>query len=185
MSPIATGSSPHNTCRSTSAVSAPVARAVPQLIWSGSDPLRASVSALPMWSLCSWVIRIASRRSTPKPTRPSLRSTSFAEKPQSSSTRVVVVPLDATTTSALPSLPLPRLVKRTHRLVTVRVQQRYDALRIRRRVDLPVRINDPNLRHVIALRPDVDAELLRRLLRPRAAGEQLAEQALALEFLHR
>src|SRR5258708_29557933 len=163
-SPIATASSPHSTCRSTSASSAPTARAVPQLMYNGIDHLRASVSALPMWSLCSCVIRMASRPSTPAPSRVRRRSTSLAEKPQSSRTRVVVAPLCASTSKALPSLPLPRLAKRTARLVQLRVQQRHDALRVGLVIHLPVRVQHRHLRHDLGLRAHIDQECLTQLL---------------------
>src|ERR1700756_4093465 len=171
-SPIATASSPHSTCRSTSASSAPTARAVPQLMYNGIDHLRASVSALPMWSLCSWVIRMASTPSPLAPSRVRRRSTSLAEKPQSSRTRVVVAPLCASTSKALPSLPLPRLANLTVRLVQLRVQQRHDALRVGRIVDLPVCSQHRHLGHRVALRAHVDEEFLTRLLGRIAAVEQ-------------
>ncbi|ABA50388.1 hypothetical protein BURPS1710b_2698 [Burkholderia pseudomallei 1710b] len=84
----------------------------------------------------------------------------------------------------MPSLPLPRLANRT-RLVQLRVQQRDDPLRIGRGVDLAVCIDDGHLRLRVALRAHVDEEFLARLRRRRAAVEQLAEQAVALELLHR
>ena len=47
-----------------------------------------------------------------RPARASRASSSRSEKPQSTSSRVMVAPLPASTTSALPALPLPRLQKR-------------------------------------------------------------------------
>src|SRR3978361_722706 len=87
-------------------------------------------------------------------------STSFAEKPQSSSTRVVVVPLTDSTSNALPSLPLPRLAKRIgENLVQLRVQQRDDPLCVSGRIHLSVGVDDRNLRNRVGLRRPVDHEL--------------------------
>src|SRR5260370_41827532 len=88
------------------------------------------------------------------------RSTSFAEKPQSSSTRVVVVPLTDSTSNALPSLPLPRLAKRIlENLVQLRVQQRDDSLRVGRCTDLTIGAAHSALRHRRSLRTHVPPEL--------------------------
>src|SRR5579864_128576 len=182
---MATASSPQSTWRSMQASSAPTARAVPQLVCSGIDHFRASVNALPMWSPCSWVIRMASRLLTLKPRRARRRSTSFAENPQSSSTRVVVVPLCASTSSALPSLPLPRLANLTVRLVQLCMQQRHDTLRVRRRIHLAVRVEYRNLGQRVTLRAYIHEELLTRFLRAVTAIEQLAEETFPLQFLHR
>src|ERR1700754_4879507 len=165
-----------------SASSAPTARAVPQLMYTGTDHLRASVSALPIWSLCSWVMTMPANGAASRPSRVSRRSTSFAEKPQSSRARVVVVPLWASTTSALPSLPLPRLANRTAASVQLCMQQRHDALRVRRRIDLPVRIDHGDLRHGVAGWAHID-EVFRALRFFRVAGKELTEQPLALHFL--
>src|SRR5450755_2908026 len=65
-----------------------------------------------MWSLCSWVTKTASRSLAARPARARRVSSSRNEKPASTSRRVVVMPLVASTTVALPLLPLPRLQKR-------------------------------------------------------------------------
>src|SRR5450755_621697 len=49
---------------------------------------------------------------TPRPARARRVSSSRSEKPASTRSRVVVMPLVASTTVALPLLPLPRLRKR-------------------------------------------------------------------------
>src|SRR5471032_2288253 len=153
-------SSPQSTCRSTGASSAPTARAVPQLMCNGMDHLRASVSAPPMWSACSCVIRMASIWSARTSRRARRRSTSFAEKPQSSSTRVVVVPLTDSTSNALPSLPLPRLAKRIgENLVQLGMQQRDDPLRVSRCIYLAVGVDHGDLGDGVRLRTHVDHEL--------------------------
>src|ERR1700687_4980430 len=112
------------------------------------------------------------------------RSTSFAEKPQSSSTRVVVVPLTDSTSNALPSLPLPRLAKRIlENLVQLRVQQRDDSLRVGRCIDLTIGVDHGGPRPRVSLRTHVHHQLAGRLRR--AAGEKLAEQTFLLQLLHR
>src|ERR1700744_6623951 len=148
------------------------------------DHLRARVNALPIWSECSWVIRIASSSSTRIPSRANRRSISFAEKPQSSSTRVVVVPLPASTPNALPSLPLPRLANRIgETLVQLRVQQRNDPLGVRRVIELTICIDDSHLGKRIRLRAHIDQELARGLWR--AATEQRSEQPGWWQLRHR
>src|SRR5260370_10508877 len=112
------------------------------------------------------------------------RSTSFAEKPQARSTRVAGVPPSDSTSTALPSLPLPRLAKRIlENLVQLRVQQRDDSLRVGRCIDLTIGVDHSDLRHRVSLRTHVHHELAGRLRR--AAGEKLAEQTFLLQLLHR
>src|SRR5438445_7320704 len=90
----------------------PTARQVPRLIHTAMPLRRARLSAQPMWSPCSWVTKIASMSSGSRPLRVSRASNSRNVKPQSTSTRVVVMPSLPSTSVALPPLPLPRLQKR-------------------------------------------------------------------------
>ena len=115
MSPIAIGSASRAKRSVAGAPKPPVARQVPRLIHSGSRSRSASARAQPMWSPCSWVTNTASRSEAARPARASRVSSSLSEKPASTSSRVVVMPLDASTTVALPPLPLPMLRKRITR----------------------------------------------------------------------
>src|SRR5690554_3876070 len=76
---------------------------------------RASRKTPPTWSPCSWVTRIAARDSGATSSACRRRCASRRPKPQSTSTLVLrpAAPQAACTTRALPSLPLPRLAKRT------------------------------------------------------------------------
>src|SRR6185295_12201661 len=90
----------------------PIARQVPRLIQTGRPKRRPRLKAQPTWSPCSWVTNTASSSSGASPARASRVRSSRSEKPQSTSTRLQVLPLRASTTVALPLLPLPRLQKR-------------------------------------------------------------------------
>ena len=68
-----------------------------------------------MWSLCSWVMNSASSSATATPMRARRRPSSRRPSPASISTRVRVVPLDASTRVALPELPLASEQKRSMR----------------------------------------------------------------------
>src|SRR5438067_912766 len=108
-----------------------MARQVPRLIHTGTPCRRARLMAQPIWSPCSCVMNTASSSSGAKPARASRAVSSRSAKPQSTSTRVEVMPLRASTSSALPLLPLPRLQKRiTARQVSFEVvdQEADDAL---------------------------------------------------------
>src|SRR5882724_79797 len=74
----------------------------------------------------------ASMSPVPMPTRASRACSSRSEKPQSTSTRVVVMPPLASIRVALPVLPLPRLQKRIvpKRSLQVVDQQLDDALAV-------------------------------------------------------
>ena len=92
-----------------------MARQVPRLIHSGNASRSDSATAQPMWSPCSWVTKTASRSVAASPARASRTSSSRSEKPASTRSRVVVIPLVPSTTVALPPLPLPRLRNRITR----------------------------------------------------------------------
>src|SRR3989344_4574608 len=70
--------------------------------------LREKRTTPPPWSACSWVTRMASLAAGSRSSRARRRTVSVALKPQSSRTRE----RPASTTSALPSLPLPNEAKR-------------------------------------------------------------------------
>src|SRR5690606_24476411 len=70
----------------------------------------------PTWSPCSCVTTIADSVAGSQPSARSRRSASRNPNPQSTSTRCSEAPSRVSTSSALPSLPLPRLAKRTAKL---------------------------------------------------------------------
>src|SRR5262245_49241935 len=92
----------------TSANSASNPDSVPGVSQTGMPCFRASLATPPIWSSCSCVTTIAERLSGERPRRPSLAAVADKLKPQSSRTRVS----PASTTRALPSLPLPSEAKR-------------------------------------------------------------------------
>src|SRR6185369_4690739 len=151
--------------RSGTAVS-PSARHVPRLIQTARRCFSANAIAQPMWSLCSWVTKTASRSVGSRPARASRNSSSRSEKPASTSSRVVVMPPDPSTTVALPVLPLPRLQKRItlalsagrDALAKVLEQQARDPLAVLGRLRAALRVEDGDGAQ-LTLRGHLDAVL--------------------------
>src|SRR6476660_1769945 len=81
---------------------------VPNVSHTGIRKRVANAATPPMWSACSCVTRIALIDSGARPRRHSRATVSRTRKPQSIRTRVC----PTSTTSALPSLPLPSDAKR-------------------------------------------------------------------------
>src|SRR4051812_29531695 len=129
----------------------------------------------PMWSACSWVMKMASTCSASMPARPRRLPSSRMPRPQSTSRCVTRAPSLAWTMVALPELPLPRFLKRsvTGLLFQVFREQADDLLRGRRtfRGALVVQHRDHRL---AALRLDGDAVLHRR--RRIVLAEQLGDE---------
>src|SRR5450432_258168 len=101
----------------------------------------ANAGTPPTWSECSWVTTMASRESGATPMRASRAAVSRTPNPQSIMMRVE----PASTTSPLPSLPLPIEAKRIndlHRfaLLELVLEQREDLLARRRFVGDAARI---------------------------------------------
>src|SRR5438477_5762010 len=157
----------------------------------------ANAGTPPMWSECSWVTRIAVRSPGRSPRRAMRATVSRMPNPQSTSTRVAPF----STTSPLPSLPLPREAKRTRAppLLQLVFEKRQDLLAGNALVGRPARIlhghhaarvglrdGDPVLLgfFVLAL-PEhefvQEAFVLRGRLRIGVADEILALRAVAID----
>src|SRR5512137_1464622 len=114
------------------------AASVPNVAHTGMPWRAANAGTPPTWSECSWVTRIAVIDDGASPSRPRRVAAPRTPNPQSISTRV---PPDSTT-SPLPSLPLPRDAKRMRAapLLELIAQERGDLLAGRALVGGAVRV---------------------------------------------
>src|SRR5512137_1295919 len=118
------------------------------------------------------------------PARSMRRASCFRLKPLSTRTRVAVEPSRASTTSALPLLPEPRLQARSTprpALAQLVAQQRQDPVAGRRPLRCAVGTKHSHDRPVRAFAGHDDAVLQRR--NRLVAGEDLGEEALLLLLL--
>src|SRR4029453_7196566 len=125
--------------RSMPAKRSPMTCSVPNVSQTGTEYFAAKAGTPPTWSVCSCVTKIASSDSGATPSRSSRPAVSRTPNPQSMRMRVV----PASTTSPLPSLPLPIDAKRisaARRSLQLILEQREDLLAVLRLVGRPGRV---------------------------------------------